>query len=122
MALPSFDQLVASYSFVARRVGVVEGDPNTRVIGALLAHAKRLATTDADEPAALFYALVRYPRAFPGAWRAMTTVLTLNAALSRGFDLGISGDELAQAIRDVHDQRASYDDIRAWFEQRRVPR
>lgn len=115
--IPTLEQVVGAYELYRRRHQLAF-EPNRISIRAALAMATRLATQEADEPAALFYAFGRYPRAFPGAWRDMTQLFAANRAAQLGSRIPLN-DELGDLLIRVTSDHVSYEEVRDWFAARR---
>jgi hypothetical protein len=88
-----------------------------------LEEAAALASVDAyAAPAALFYAFARRPQAFRSAWHVMTAELARYSANANGCDLMMADADLLALRRRVQRGAASFEDVRALFEQALRPR
>jgi hypothetical protein len=97
--IPGADEILAGYPFVKRRWRI-EQDPSDGAVRAAVEDAQSLAGSEAHaEPAALFFAFGRRPRAFPGAWRLMPALLALNQLQSLDLRLAADITELNDAGR-----------------------
>lgn len=118
--IPSADEVLDGFPFVARRIGVSDR-ASPAAVSAAVAYARTLAATEHDEAAAMFYAFACHPRAFPGAWRVMTRVLAGAQAHKLGLRIDASVSELDDlCVRLVLASRPSFDDVRRWFAARLV--
>lgn len=119
--IPSIDEVLAAHEFVARRLDV-DGRPNTEQIAGCLDEARAFADDrPADEPAALFFALTRRPRALGGLWRTLPLLLAVNQAREGGLRVNATEEEWRSLRLDIVSRRASIDDVREWFAQRLSP-
>src|SRR5258707_416164 len=84
--LPSADVLALGFRFIARRRGF-RGEPDLRILELAIAEVAALSSRPDLEPAAIFFAFARRPRAFPGAWRVLPIVLAINAVRGAGGEL-----------------------------------
>jgi hypothetical protein len=118
--IPGAQAVADAYAFVARRYGVT-AKPDLAAIEAAVTEATSLAVRADDEPAALFFALARRPRALPGLWTAVVGVLVLNHA--RSLDLAFAGDarDLLPLFVPVARGVMSFPEVSAWFETRLAP-
>ena len=114
------DQILAAYADIAARLDLPTRAANLLAVQAAMALAETLITEHpASEPAAMFYAFSRHPRAFPGLTRAMTTIVAAACARSHGIVLGASdADELERMVFLVTEQRIAFDRVLAFFAQR----
>jgi hypothetical protein len=116
--IPKPDEIVAGFRFAARRWDL-SGAPSQRAVEAGREDAVRLAAGDAaTEPAALFFAFARRPRAFPGAWRLMPALLAINQARALGFRMRADRDEMNRLLTGIAARELTFDEVRAWFELR----
>ncbi len=116
--IPSADEILAGYPFAARRWKLI-GVPSEMAIRAALEDATSLAASDPySEPAALFFAFARRPRAFPGAWRTMPALLALNQARSIGCRLRTESDELNALLVRIASRDLAFTDVHAFFAER----
>ncbi len=113
--IPTADELIAGYPFVARRHRRV-AHFDRAAVQSVVELASRLASDrEADEPAALFFALASVRRAFPFAWRLMARVTARTHATNAGLVLGARDEDLDGLCNDVLFRRAGYAEVRAWF-------
>ena len=123
MTLPSADQILAGYAFLARRHGIVDRTISERGVRAALADAAVLADgDDATEPAAIFYAFARRPRITRGAWVELADVLADTQARSVGLAVTAGPGDLRALMVSVASRSADFAEVRAWFAARLTPR
>lgn len=92
--IPTFEAVEASYAFLARRFGF-QGTLQEAGVRSALDLARSLAEAEEDEPAAIFFAMMRHPKALGGATRALPALLAFNTARARGLRLNATSDECA---------------------------
>ena len=117
MALPDAAELLAAYSFLARRYGW-RGEASVVGVARVVAEARTLAVAPGDEAAAICFALSRHPRVFPGGWRVMTAVLLDNMALRHGSRVAVTPDELASLRLDIAAGAVDWATVRDFIGQR----
>ncbi|MBX3275906.1 MAG: hypothetical protein KF729_36950 [Sandaracinaceae bacterium] len=119
--IPSAEALIEGWAFLARRYGL-SGAVDARAVGRVVALARACAAgAEADEPAALFFALSREPEAFAGGWRRATEVFPSAHAHALGWTLDATPLEVANQRLAVYAGRAGFEDTRAWFAARLRP-
>ena len=120
--IPSADEVLRGWKFVARRIGL-EPVANVRAVEAALDHARALSTRSADEPAAIFYAFACRPRALVGGGRYMPALMAINEVHRAGLELRATRDEF-EALRKrlLTAARPSFDEVRSWFAARLTSR
>ena len=118
--IPSFEAVEASYAFLSRRFGF-QGALHEEGVREALDLANSLATTEADESAAVFFALMRYPKALGGAVRALPAMLAFNTARAGGRNLNATSAELRGFLVPIASGSMSYDHARTWFAARLEP-
>jgi hypothetical protein len=119
--LPALDDLLEGFSRYARRR---QREPlcDAKAIGAALREAERLAEgNEHDEPAALFYALARRPRAFAKLHGDMLVLLAAEQARAVGLELGFVPIELDIHIIRILRRQMTYPELRGWFAARLAP-
>lgn len=110
-------QIVAGYPFVARRLRrVAMCDPVA--VQQACERAKALATSEEEEPAAVFLAFAERRRAFPFAWKAMAAIVMRAQALTNGLRLEVAEDDLDRLCVEVLYRRVGWAEVRAWFAAR----
>ena len=114
------EQLATAYAELAARFQLKGQSPNIGEIRAALAMARPLVTEEpASEPAAMFYALARHPRAFPGLTRLMTALVAMSSAREHGIVLGASdADALEGMVFSIAAQRISFEHVLVYFRSR----
>ncbi len=118
--IPPPERVLAAHSFVARRFRLSE-PLNTEAVAAALSEARRLAQArERDEPAALFYALARRPRALRGAWRVLPRLLAVNQARDLGLCLNVADEDLSSLRLGIVTRTATFEHVRQWFAERLV--
>jgi hypothetical protein len=86
-----------------------------KLIAAAAAEATALVAAPQDEPAALFFALARRQRAFPGLWTAVVGLLVINQARSVGLSFAGEAKDLLPMYVPVARGAMRFDEVRAWF-------
>lgn len=118
--LPSLEQIVATHAWLSRRLQL-DGQPHEPALLKALEEAAALAQNPQDEPAALFYALARRPKALMDAWGPLTELIALNHARFLGSPLTVEApDLLRQLCMALVSGRASWEDTRAFFVARQA--
>jgi hypothetical protein len=117
--IPAPEDVVAAYDFMARRYGV-RRRAGVDLIREAMDEARSLAARAIEEPAALFFALVRRPAALPGLHAALVEQLMVNHAAVLGLALDPKG--LRALHVPVTQEHMDFDAVRAWFAARLVPR
>jgi hypothetical protein len=119
--LPALDDLLEGFSLHAeRRQHAAVCD--RRALGAALREAARLARgNEADEPAALFYALARRPRAFGRLHGDMLVLLAAEQARAAGLELGFASVELDIHVIRILRREMTFLELRGWFAARLAP-
>jgi hypothetical protein len=112
--IPTPEEIAEAYVFVARRYGV-SASPNTQLIGTATKEASVLAATPHDEPAALFFALARRQRAFPGLWTAVVGLLIVNHARNVGLRFEGEAKDLLPMFVPIARGSMHFEEVRAWF-------
>lgn len=116
--VPSADEILAAWPFLARRFGI-DATPSRVAIEAAVRLAIECAADRVDdEPAALFYAFARYPRAVPGAWRLLGERLARAHGARLGLVLVPTAAELAALRLEIVQGRADCAAVKAWFAAR----
>ncbi len=117
--LPTLDEVTAALPFLARRFGLPEAtEATTRAIHAAIEEARDLATNEADEPAAMFYALARRPSGLREWWPAICRVLPISMLTRSDRTLRHDEDEIHRLRLGVVIGTTTLDDVRTWFAAR----
>ncbi len=85
-----------------------------------LREADHLADDIFDAPAALLFALGRYPRCFSG-FRAMSVLLVEHHTKTLGFKLEATRAELGAMLEAVARREHDYEAVRAWMVTKLLP-
>jgi hypothetical protein len=119
--LPELVDLLDGFELYAARQGIAS-TRDERAIEAALQEAASLADADErDEPAALFYALARRPRAFGKLHGDMLALLAVGQARAVGFELSLDPVALQiHRLRIVLGQMP-FAELRGWFAARLRP-
>lgn len=113
--LPDPGTLLAGYTLYAKQNGFTPERDEARLVDALREAEALAAGVENDEPAALFFALSRRPRAFGRAHGRMTLHLAVQHARTLGmaFKVDVAVLELVRAriVRGAID----FVELRGWF-------
>ena len=112
--IPSVEEIIEGCTFVSRRLGRT-GGVSRLAVEAAVCEARELAKTPADEPAALFFAFARRPRAFPSGWRVLPRLLAGVHCQRAGLRLQADADELDQLRARIVVARVSFEQVKNWF-------
>jgi hypothetical protein len=119
--LPDLPRLIAGYELFARRNGFSPVRDEAALAGALGDAAALAHGHEADEPAALFHAFARRPRAFGKEHGRVVVHLAMEHArvLGLAFTVDVAVLELqrARVVRGA----MSFDELRGWFAAHLVP-
>jgi len=85
-----------------------------------LREADHMADDIYDAPAALLFALGRYPRCFSG-FRVMSVLLVEQHTKTLGFKLEATRAELAEILESVTRREHDYESVRAWMVTKLLP-
>jgi hypothetical protein len=95
---------------------------DARAVGAALREAARLSLgKEPDEPAALFYALARRPRAFGRLHGDMLVLLAAEQAHAVGRELSFAPVELDIHVIRILRGEMTFLELRGWFAARLAP-
>lgn len=114
--IPDAATILAGHRFIARRHDLPPA--SALAVQAAVDAARACVTSASDEPVAVFFAFSAFPRCFPGAWRMMTTLLTINQARALGLRLHAGPDELHELMISVAARRSDFAAVREWFSTR----
>lgn len=119
--LPALDDLLEGFSLYAGRRRC-EAVCDARAVSAALREAARLAQGhEPSEPAALFYALARRPRAFGRLHGEMLVLLAVEQARANRFELGFTPVELEIHVIRILRSEMTFLELRGWFAARLTP-
>lgn len=118
--MPTFEDLDRAHGWLARRFARTSTLHQAGARNAL-AMARELAQTPAEDPAAVFYALVRHVRALGAMGRVLPVVFAVNLTRAQGLALTATEDELASLFVPIRAQTMSYAEVREWFAARTRP-
>lgn len=118
--IPSAREVLDGWAFVARRLGL-EGSANPVAVSAAVAEARELATSESDEPAALFYAFARRPKALPGGWRVMPRLLAGRQCQRLGLSLNATAQQTDMLRSKIVFGKLDFNQVREWFRSRTTP-
>ena len=120
--LPALETLLEGFARYARRRHRGEIACDARLVGAVLREAEKLAEgREPDEPAAMFYAIARRPRAFGRLHGDMLVLLAAEQARAVGLELGFVPIDLdIHALRILRGEM-SFLELRGWFAARLTP-
>ena len=119
--LPELADLLDGFELYAERQGVAP-TRDERALAAALQEAVDLARgSERDEPASIFYALARRPRAFGEMHGEMLFLLAVEQAHAVGLELSL--DPIALQIHRLRIVRGemSFPELREWFAGRLRP-
>lgn len=117
--IPDPEAIVRAYAVLAPELGVAPRVSETAVRVALR-EADHLADDVYDVPAALLFALGRYPRCFDG-FRAMSVLVVEWHTKTLGFKLEASRKDLADVLVQVARGELTHEQVRAWVVDRMLP-
>jgi hypothetical protein len=119
--LPDLEGLLAGYALYARQNRFPPDRDEIRVAAALREADTLAGGREQDEPAALFFALARRPRAFGRAHGRLTLHLAMEQA--RAVGLVFTADVAVLELMRARVVRAEIDfaELRAWFAARLAP-
>jgi hypothetical protein len=119
--LPELADLLDGFELYAERQGVAPTRDEPAVDAALREAANLARGSERDEPAAIFYALARRPRAFGDLHGEMLFLLAVEQAHAIGLDL--SFEPVALQIHRLRIVRGEmpFPELRDWFAARLRP-
>jgi hypothetical protein len=113
--LPDLDALVAGYTLYAKQNGFAPDRDEARLAEALREARELAAARETDEPAALFFALSRRPRAFGKAHGRMTLHLTVEHARVLGLAFAVDLAVLELLRARILRRAIEFEELCAWF-------
>lgn len=117
--IPDPEAIVRAYKVIAVELGLSPRVSDTAVRVALR-EADHLADDVYDVPAAMLFALGRYPRCFDG-FRAMSVLVVEWHTKTLGFKLEASRPELADVLTKVALNELTHEEVRGWVVERMLP-
>ncbi|MDB4943330.1 MAG: hypothetical protein JWP97_2864 [Labilithrix sp.] len=117
--IPDPEGIVRAYGIIAPELGLSPRVSETAVRVALR-EADHLADDVYDVPAALLFALGRYPRCFDG-FRTMSVLVIEWHTKTLGFKLEASRLDLADVLTRVAAGELTHDEVRSWVVDRMLP-
>jgi hypothetical protein len=119
--LPSPNELLQGLAFFARRTKP-RATFDVSMLADLLREAEALSTGRVeDEPAALFWACARHPRAFASMAHELVPLVAQNFANHVGLALDVQPIELDILRLRVLRSAIAWDELRQWFAARLRP-
>ena len=109
--IPSLSQIIDAHRFLNQSFDL-KSVPDPALLELTRQEAITLATTEASEPAALFFAFSRRARALGDAWRLLPDLLAIHQARSLGKPLGLNHSELKSMRVDIARQALTFEQIR----------
>lgn len=119
--LPDLHALLTGYELYAAQNRFSPNRDEARVADALREAGTLAGDREADEPAALFFALSRRPRTFGTAHGRMTLHLTVEHARVLGFALTVDVAVLELMRARVVRQAIEFEELRTWFTAHLAP-
>lgn len=119
--LPDLATLVAGYELYAKQNGFVPNRDEARLGDALREAGTLAGGQEAEEPAALFFALSRRPRTFGNAHGRMTLHLTMEHARAIGVALTVDVAVLELMRARIVRGAIEFEELRRWFAAHLVP-
>jgi hypothetical protein len=111
VAIPDADVIIG-----ALRLADIEF--SEKAIRAAVQDARRLARWPLDEPAAIFFAFARRPRAAPALGAKLATFLMREQLEPLGLQLAATDEELKELRMRILTQQYGEGDVLDWFAQR----
>lgn len=113
------EELQQAYQWALRRFGLPD---RWNALGAQHAVelAQQLARSPLEQPAAVFYAIVRHIKAFGPAGRVLAVMCAINLCQRQGRPLQTTEPELFRLFLPIQSQTLSYLDVCAWFDAHRT--
>jgi hypothetical protein len=119
--LPDLGALLAGYELYAKQNRFSPDRDEARVAEALREAESLSSGQEGDEPAALFFALARRPRAFSRAHGRMTLHLAMAHARALGFALTVDVAVLELIRARIVREAIDFDELRRWFAAHLAP-
>jgi hypothetical protein len=112
--IPALRHILGTHTFLARRHGWKAPLDHLLVQGCLK-EARQLASTDREEPAALFYVFSKAWARLGDACAVLPDLLARNHARAVGLELTATPDEQRALRLRIADGSVPFDEVRAWF-------
>jgi hypothetical protein len=113
--LPDLEALLAGYALYAKQNRFAPDRDEARLADALREAGALAGIDEANEPAALFFALSRRPRIFGRAHGRMTLHLTVEHARALGLALTTDVAVLELMRARIVRQAIAFEELRDWF-------
>ena len=117
--IPNPDAVARAYAVIAPELGLPLR-ASEAAIRVALREADHLSDDIYDVPAALLFALGRYPRCF-GGFRAMGVLVIQWHTKTLGFKLEASPAQLAEVLTRVALRELTHEEVKAWVVERMLP-
>jgi hypothetical protein len=117
--IPDPEAVARAYAVIAPELGLT-ARASEAAIRVALREADHLSDDVYDVPAALLFALGRYPRCFSG-FRAMSVLVVEWHTKTLGFKLSATRPELADVLTRVALREMTHEEVRAWVVERMLP-
>lgn len=117
--IPNPEAVARAYALIAPQLGLPIR-ASEAAIRVALREADHLSDDIYDVPAALLFALGRYPRCFAG-FRAMSVLVVEWHTKTLGFKLEASRPELGGLLTRVALHELTHEEVRAWVLERMLP-
>lgn len=117
--IPDPEAVARAYAVIAPDLGLTVR-ASEAAIRVALREADHLSDDVYDVPAALLFALGRYPRCFSG-FRAMSVLVVEWHTKTLGFKLSATRPELADVLTRVALREMTHEEVRAWVVERMLP-
>ncbi len=117
--IPDPEAVARAYAVIAPELGL-STRASEAAIRVALREADHLSDDVYDVPAALLFALGRYPRCFSG-FRAMSVLVVEWHTKTLGFKLSATRPELADVLTRVALRELTHEEVRAWVVERMLP-
>lgn len=118
--LPHLDALLAGYELYAKQNQFAPIRDEPRLLDALREAGALSASQEADEPAALLFALSRRPRTFGKAHGEMTLHITIEHARCLGFAITVNIAVLELVRARIVRGAIEFSELRSWFAEHLV--
>lgn len=117
--IPDAPEVAHAWARVAPELGL-SPRASEAALRAALREADHLADDVYDVPAALLFALGRYPRCFSG-FRVMSVLTVEHHTKTLGFKLEATVPELGAMLLRIASREIDYEGVRGWVVQKLLP-